>query len=124
MGSDPPLLFADVDEGAVNALFRRGAGIEIIGKDLVELSPDVDHHLLAVKMGVTEGRGHIDNGPGGKALDLPNVHKRLELAEGEGKEDGVPGADQHRLVAKVIPAGLKGHYHQLLGGKPVHGLLT
>ena len=82
----------------------------------------VDHHLLARKVCVPEGRGHIDHGAGLEVVHLLGIHKGLELREGKGKEGRVPGADQNRVIAVVIAAGLEGDDDQLLPCQPSEGL--
>ena len=124
VGGDPALVLPDVQQDAVHALLGGGAGIEVVGKDLVEvLAPAVDHHLLAVEVGVAEGGRHVHHGPGLELLLLPDVQKRLELGQGEGEEGGVAGAHQHGGIAVLIPARLEGHQDELLGGQPIEGLL-
>ena len=97
VGRHPALLLADVQQHRINAFFGRGARVEVVGKHLVQVGvAAVDADLLAFEMGVTEGRSHIDDGPGDKAGDrrVFDVDKRLELGHGKGEESGVSGADQ------------------------------
>ena len=123
VGRDPALLLAYVEQHAVDALLRRGAGVEVVGEDLVQaLHPVVHHDLLAVKVRVPEGRRGIDDGARLEVVHRPYIHKGLQLRHGKAEESRVPRADQHRLVAVIIAAGLEGHQYELLPGQPAQGL--
>ncbi|MPM62338.1 hypothetical protein SDC9_109204 [bioreactor metagenome] len=87
-------------------------------------APAVNHHLLSIEAGVAKGRRYVNDGPGREFFQLSNVDKRLQLRHGEGKKRRVPRADQHCLVAVVIPAGLERHQNELLSGKPPIRLLA
>ena len=122
---DPALVLADVQQDGEHALLGRGAGIEVVGKDLMQvLAAAVDNHLLAVKMGVTERRRHIDDGPGLIVLlHVKDADEALHIGQGEGEESSVHGADHQAVIAVVLPAGLERQDDQLLAGQPVHGFL-
>jgi len=125
VGGDPALLLADVQQNTVNALFSGGAGIEIIGENLMQIpAAAVNHHLLSIEAGMAEGRRYVNDGPGCEFFQFPDVDERLQLRYGEGKKRCVSRADQRCLVAVIIPAGLEGHQYQLLGGKPLKRLLA
>ena len=98
--------------------FGGGAGIQVIGKDLVTVvQPVVYAHLLAVKVSVTERRSHIHDGTGLEVVDVLGADEGLQLRQREREESRVAGADQQGLVAVFVAAGHEGHQNQLLAGQ-------
>ena len=123
MGRDPALLLAYVEQHAVDALLRGGAGVEVVGEDLVQVRQAVvDDDLLAAEVRVPEGRRDVDHRAGLEVVHRADVHKGLELGHGEAEEGRVARADQHGLVAVVVAAGLEGHEYELLLRQPAERL--
>ncbi len=59
---DPLFLFPQIEQHSVDAFFGTGSGIEVVAEQLVmAFQTIVDDNLPAVKMGVTEGRGDVNN---------------------------------------------------------------
>ena len=126
VAADPALLLADIQQERETALFGAGAGIEVVGKDLVHLPGAVVHDdLLAVKVRVAEGRGDKNDGAGLIVLGhVGNAHKALHIGKREGEERRVERADHQAGVAVAARTGGKGQQHDLLRGKPVERFLT
>ena len=125
MRRDPTLLLADIEQHAVYALLGGGAGVEVVGKDLVQVRHAVvDDYLLALEVGVPEGGRDIDYGAGLEVVHGAYVHKGLQLGHREAEEGRIPRADQHGLIAVVIAAGLEGHEDQLLLSQPLESLVA
>ena len=122
----PALVLADVKKHGEHALLCGGAGIEVIGKDLVQvLAALVDNDLLAVEVSVAEGRGDIDDGAGSEAvLDLVNADKALHICKRQREERGVHRADHKAVIAVIPAAGVEGQHYKALGAEPLHGLLA
>ena len=81
MVCNPALVLADVKQHGEHTLFCRGAGIEVICKDLVHAFTALVHNnLLAAEMGVAEGGSHINNGSGLIfSADVKNTGKALHV---------------------------------------------
>ena len=126
VAADPALVLADVQQHGVDALLGRGAGIEVVGEDLVErFAAVMDHDLPAVEVRVAEGRRDVDDGPGRIVLrDVLDSHKALHIGQGQGEEGRVRRADQQAVIALVRRAGFEGQQDHALAREPVHGLLA
>ena len=125
VGGDPALLLADVYEHGVDALLGAGAGVEVVGEDLVYAylrAAAVHDDLLSAEVRVPEGRRGVDDGAGLEVLDRADVDEGLQLRHGEAEEGRVARADQEAVVAVVVAAGLEGHQDELLAREPAEGL--
>ena len=123
VSSHPALLFADIQQHAVNTLLGGGAGIEVIREHLMAVLQTIVHaHLSAVEVGMAEGGSDIDNGAGLKVVDVLATDKGLELRQSKGKEGRIAGTHQQSLIAILLAARHKGHQDQLLTGQPLIGL--
>ena len=119
-------MFADVQKHRVNALFCRGARIEIVREDLVQaLAAIVDNDLLAVKMRVPEGRGDVDDRARGVVFgDILNGDKALHVGKRQGKERCIRRANEQAVISVCRVARLKGQHDHALIGQPIHRLLA
>ena len=126
MAADPALVFADVQKHRVNALFCRGARIEIVREDLVQVLAAVVHHdLLAVKMRVTEGRGDVDDRARGVVFgDILNRDEALHVGKRQREECRVRRANEQTVIPVRRVACLKRKHNDPLLGEPIHRLLT
>ena len=119
-------MFADIEQHGEHALLRGGAGIQVIREHLVQLlAAAVNDDLLAVEMGVPERGRDVDDGARlVVVLYVKNADEALHVGEGEGEERGVHRADHKAVVAVVLAACAERQDDELLGGEPIHGLLT
>ena len=79
----------------------------------------VHYHLLAVTVGVAEGRRQEDDGAGRKAVgDVDTGQHALQIGERGGKERGVLRGDQQRVVAELAAAGDERQRDQFLLAEP------
>ena len=126
VAADPALLLADIEQERENALFGTGAGIEVVGPDLVHLLAAVVHDdLLAVKVRMAEGRSDKDDSARLVVLrHVGNAHKALHIGKRESEERSVERADHQARVAVAARAGGKRQQHDLLRGEPVERFLT
>ena len=120
----PALVLADIQQHGKHALFRGGAGVEVVRENLVQrIAALVHHHLLPLKMGQPEGGRHIEDRPGGEPLaDIVDAHKALHIGQGKGKKRRVHRADHQGVVPVVAPAGVERQQDDPLGLEPGHRL--
>ena len=122
----PALVLADIEQHGEHALLCGGAGIEVIGKDLVQLLAALMHNdLLAGEMRVSEGRSDIDYAARREAgLDVEDALKALHIRQRQREECRVHRADHQAVIAVILSAGLEGQEDYLLRRQPVHSLLA
>ena len=121
---DPALVLADVQQHREHALLGGGAGIEVVGEDLVQRVAALVHdHLAAVEVGQAEGRRDIDDAARGVVLrHVVDAHEALHVRKRQREEGRVGRADHQRVVAVVLAAGAEGQQDDALGLDPLHGL--
>ena len=85
----------------------------------------MDNDLLAVEVGVTEGRGNVDDGAWSKAvLNIVDADKALHIRKGQRKERGVHRADHKAVIAVIPSACVERQHYKALGAEPIHSLLA
>ena len=123
---NPSLVLADIQQHGKDALFRRRAGIQVVGKHFVQiLAALMNDNLFAFKVCNTERRSHIDDGPGLIVFsDLMNAHEALHVGKRQCEERRIGGTYHQRIISVVFSAGAEGKQNYALILKPFHGLFA